>query len=284
MPVRIAGGISPLVPVWAGSGNKEKKNDMSFIRLMMAGVLSLMLAGCGNLSHVTDEGTTENVVWPSPDKVMFNHDGTQKGSWPLTEKLRQIKAGMNKEQIYQLAGRPHFAEGLFGVREWDYLFNFTGPEGDYTCQYKVLFDRNMDARSFYWKPENCLSEMRDAEYKESVPGDILFDFDSWGLSDRGRDELSRVAEMFRDSHVRKVKIEGFTDSLGGKEYNQLLSEKRAEAVRGWFIARGIKAESIYATGHGDNAPVVFCPDVEGEALKECLRPNRRVEISGQADR
>ncbi|EFA7854896.1 outer membrane protein assembly factor BamE, partial [Escherichia coli] len=108
---------------------------MLFSRMMMAGVLSLMLAGCGNLSHVTDEGTTEEVVWPSPEKVMFNHDGTQKGSWPLPEKLRQIKAGMNKDQIYQLAGRPHFAEGIFGVREWDYLFNFTGPEGDYTCQY-----------------------------------------------------------------------------------------------------------------------------------------------------
>ncbi|HFO8360063.1 TPA: outer membrane protein assembly factor BamE, partial [Escherichia coli] len=99
---------------------------MLFSRMMMAGVLSLMLAGCGNLSHVTDEGTTEEVVWPSPEKVMFNHDGTQKGSWPLPEKLRQIKAGMNKDQIYQLAGRPHFAEGIFGVREWDYLFNFTG--------------------------------------------------------------------------------------------------------------------------------------------------------------
>ncbi|HAV9700045.1 TPA: outer membrane protein assembly factor BamE [Escherichia coli] len=257
---------------------------MSFIQMMMVGVLSLMLAGCGNLSRVTDEGTTEEVVWPSPDKVTFNHDGTQKGSWPLLEKLRQIKAGMNKEQIYQLAGRPHFAEGLFGVREWDYLFNFTSPKGDYTCQYKVLFDRNMDARSFYWKPENCLSETREVEYKESVPGDILFNFDSWLLSDRGRDELSRVVEKFRDSHVRKVEIEGFTDSLGEKEYNQLLSEKRAESVRGWFIAQGVKAESIYATGRGDNAPIVFCPDMVGEALKECLRPNRRVEISVQSDR
>ncbi|WP_077239265.1 OmpA family protein, partial [Escherichia coli] len=254
---------------------------MLFSRMMMTGVLSLMLAGCGNLSHVTDEGTTEEVVWPSPEKVKFNHDGTQKGSWPLPEKLRQIKAGMNKDQIYQLAGRPHFAEGMSGVREWDYLFNFTGPEGDYTCQYKILFDRNMDARSFYWKPENCLPEAETAEYRESVPGDILFDFDSWTLTERGRDALSRVAEKFQAGHVVGVKIEGFTDHLGGQAYNRLLSEKRAESVRGWFIARGFRAERIHATGRGYDAPVVFCPDVEGEALKECLRPNRRVEITGQ---
>ncbi|WP_250111132.1 OmpA family protein [Escherichia coli] len=97
----------------------------------------------------------------------------------------------------------------------------------------------------------------------------------------GRDELSRVIEKFRDSHIRKVEIKGFTDSLGGEEYNQLLSEKRAESVRGWFIARGIKAENVHTTGRGDNAPVVFCPDLEGESLKECLCPNRRVEITVQ---
>ncbi|EPI9005922.1 TPA: cell envelope protein SmpA, partial [Escherichia coli] len=54
-----------------------------------------------------------------------------------------------------------------------------------------------------------------------------------------------------------------------------------ESVRGWFIARGFRAERIHATGRGYDAPVVFCPDVEGEALKECLRPNRRVEITGE---
>ncbi|CAD5546492.1 outer membrane protein assembly factor BamE [Escherichia coli B12:H4] len=257
---------------------------MLFTRMMMTGVLSLMLAGCGNLSHVTDEGTTEEVVWPSPDKVMFNHDGTQKGSWPLAEKLRQIKAGMNKDQIYQLAGRPHFAEGLFGVREWDYLFNFTGPEGDYSCQYKILFDRNMDARSFYWKPENCLPEKKERDNKESLPGDILFDFNSWFLTDKGRDELSRVLEKFHNGHVEYMKIEGFTDHLGEKDHNRLLSEKRAESVRGWFIAQGFKAENIHAIGRGDDAPVVFCPELDGDALKECLRPNRRVEITGQSIR
>lgn len=138
----------------------------------------------------------------------------------------------------------------------------------------------MDARSFYWKPENCLPETEKAEYRESVPGDILFDFDSWALTERGRDELSRVAEKFRDGHVVRVKIEGFTDFLGRKEYNRLLSEKRAESVKGWFIAQGFNAERIHATGRGADEPVVFCTEFEGEALKECLRPNRRVEITG----
>ncbi|WP_340566118.1 OmpA family protein [Escherichia coli] len=45
-----------------------------------------------------------------------------------------------------------------------------------------------------------------------------------------------MAEKFQAGHVVGVKIEGFTDHLGGQAYNRLLSEKRAESVRGWFIA------------------------------------------------
>ncbi|ELU5585439.1 outer membrane protein assembly factor BamE, partial [Escherichia coli] len=104
---------------------------MSFYKNILSGLMAVILTGCGNLSNVSPEGTTDEPVWPSPDRTMFSHSGTQKGSWPVPEKLRLIKAGMNKDQIYQLAGRPHFGEGIAGVREWDYLFNFTGPDGDY---------------------------------------------------------------------------------------------------------------------------------------------------------
>ena len=45
---------------------------------------------------------------------------------------------MNKDQIYQLIGRPHFREGLYGVREWDYLFNYREDGELKTCQYKTV--------------------------------------------------------------------------------------------------------------------------------------------------
>lgn len=59
--------------------------------------------------------------------------------------------GMNKDQIYNLIGRPHFKEG-FVVREWDYLFNSNGTQ----CQFKILFDKNMNVGSTLWNPTNCV--------------------------------------------------------------------------------------------------------------------------------
>ena len=65
------------------------------------------------------------------------------------------RIGMNKDQIYELIGRPHFQEGLYGVREWDYLFNYRENGEHKTCQYKILFDKDKNAQSFFWLPEGC---------------------------------------------------------------------------------------------------------------------------------
>ena len=130
------------------------KKTAVFRGLLLSSV-ALAVAACGNLSKVTDEGTTENPVFPKIAESEFNHDGSQFGSWPNWENVRQIERGMNKDQIYNLIGRPHFEEGLYGVREWDYLFNYREDGELKTCQYKILFDKNQNAQSFYWLPEGC---------------------------------------------------------------------------------------------------------------------------------
>ncbi|CAM5180322.1 hypothetical protein CDEF62S_01510 [Castellaniella defragrans] len=110
----------------------------------------LALSACGNLSSVTRQGTTDDPVWPDPAKASFTN-----GSYPNLDSLRLVGSGMTKDQLYNLLGRPHFSEGFAGVHEWDYLFHFRAPKGDVTCQYKVLFDKDMLARSFLWKPTGC---------------------------------------------------------------------------------------------------------------------------------
>lgn len=74
-----------------------------------------------SLSKVTDEGTSDNGL-AKIDESQYNHDGSQFGSWPNWDNVRMVERGMNKDQIYYLLGRPHFSEGLYGVREWDYAF------------------------------------------------------------------------------------------------------------------------------------------------------------------
>ena len=107
---------------------------MKLSRILLSAVAVATVAACGNLSKVTEAGTPEykevdgqqvpQLVWPKIDKAGFNHDGSQFGSWPNWDNVRMIERGMNKDQLYNLIGRPHFSEGLYGVEEWDYVFNY----------------------------------------------------------------------------------------------------------------------------------------------------------------
>lgn len=125
--------------------------------LALAGLLS----ACATKSNVRADGTTDNPVFPEPYSLTFNND---RGTFPTYDELDKMRPGLTKDDIYKILGRPHYDEGMFGVREWDYLFHFytpgvprdpantSGVDGITTCQYKVIFDRDKFARSFYWKP------------------------------------------------------------------------------------------------------------------------------------
>lgn len=129
--------------------------SLQAIVLRLGGILlAVTLAACGNLSHVSDRGTTKEPVWPDPANASFDT-----GSYPKLDTLRLIAPGMTKDQLYNLLGRPHFGEGLVGVREWDYLFHFRTPQGEKSCQYKILFDKDKRAQSFFWKPAECASQL-----------------------------------------------------------------------------------------------------------------------------
>ena len=131
---------------------------MKLSHLLLSAVAATTLAACGNLSNVSKDGTSDKLVWPQIEKSKFNHDGSQFGSWPNWDSVRLIERGMNKDQIAHLIGYPHFNEGLFGVREWNYVFNYRENDTHKICQYKVLFDKDMNAQTFLWYPNGCNSD------------------------------------------------------------------------------------------------------------------------------
>lgn len=235
--------------------------------------MALAVAACGNLSKVSDEGTTENPVFPKISESVFNHDGSQFGSWPNWENVRQIEKGMNKDQLYNLIGRPHFAEGLYGVREWDYAFNYRENGVHKICQFKILFDKNMNAQSFFWYPNGC-----NGNSSFNLTGDFLFDFDKATLTAKGKEVVDNVAQQLKSSKAQQVKVAGYTDRLGSAEYNLDLSQRRSNTVKARLIEQGVNAQ-IEAVGYGKANQVKACDGERGQALKDCLRPNRRVEIS-----
>ncbi|MCT8516507.1 OmpA family protein [Glaesserella parasuis] len=244
--------------------------------IFFRGVLSaiaITITACGSLSKVSDEGTTEKPVFPKIPESKFNHDGSQFGSWPNWENVRQIEKGMNKDQLYNLIGRPHFSEGLYEVREWDYAFNYREKGVHKICQFKILFDKNMNAQSFFWYPNGC-----NGNSSFNLVGDFLFDFDKDILTTKGREVVDDVAEQLKSSGAEKVKLVGYADRLGSEEYNLDLSQRRANMVKARLVEQGIKVP-IEAVGYGKANQVKACDGESGQALRDCLRPNRRVEIT-----
>lgn len=254
-------------------------HTLKMLAVRIGGLVAVLaLAACGSLSQVSEQGTTSDPVWPDPADVSFNN-----GSYPNVDSLRLVGDGMTKDQLYNLLGRPHFAEGFAGVHEWDYLFHFRTPDGVRTCQYKVLFDRDMLARSFLWRPASCadvLNAPRPAGQKSvSLNSDVLFAFDSASLTEAGRNEVARVAEQLRPEPGVAIMVTGYTDRLGPTAYNKALSQRRAEAVRNALAHEGVARDSMIAVGKGASDPVVSCDqDVEADLIG-CLAPNRRVVVS-----
>lgn len=101
---------------------------------------------------------------------------------------------------------------------------------------------------------------------------FLFDFDSAELRPRNREILSRIAGVLLASYGFKVYVYGHTDDQGDPEYNVGLSERRAEAVRGYLAEAGIPRERLDAKGFGQTSP-----REPGTSLAARKR-NRRVEV------
>lgn len=103
-------------------------------------------------------------------------------------------------------------------------------------------------------------------------GDVLFDTGKSQLKSGSERSLQKLTQFLRENPKRSVSVEGFTDSVGADEYNQQLSERRANAVREALVAQGVEPERIMATGYGEAFPVAGNEAAAGRQL------NRRVEI------
>jgi len=112
----------------------------------------------------------------------------------------------------------------------------------------------------------------------------LFEFNKAVLTKEARAKLDTevVAKLGDLRDVRYIIVNGHADRLGSTQYNQKLSEKRADAVRAYLVSKGVDANKVETLGFGKTLPVKACPDQkERKGLIECLSPNRRVVVEVQ---
>jgi len=102
--------------------------------------------------------------------------------------------------------------------------------------------------------------------------DVLFDTAKHSLRSLAREKLAKVAGIISGHPGLRLDVEGFTDSVGGDDYNQKLSEQRGESVRDYLTGQGVLSTSITSQGFGKNQPVASNDTAAGR------QQNRRVEL------
>lgn len=102
---------------------------------------------------------------------------------------------------------------------------------------------------------------------------ILFDFNSYALRPEAREHLSSLAASLNEYPESEVLVVGHTDSSGSDEYNQTLSENRANAAGAFLIRSGVSPSRVKMMGLGETEPVASNDTPDG------MQQNRRVEVA-----
>ena len=142
----------------------------------------------------------------------------------------------------------------------------------------------------YWTPamavEGCdpVAKAAPVGAKITLSADTLFDFDKSTLKPEGKTALDNVIKSAKGVNVEVFAVVGYTDRIGSDKYNLALSDRRAAAVKAYFVSQGVPADAIITQGRGKANPVTgnTCKGAVTKKLIACLQPDRRavVEIIG----
>jgi outer membrane protein OmpA-like peptidoglycan-associated protein len=138
--------------------------------------------------------------------------------------------------------------------------------------------RAQEAREAQLRSQTLEQELADLKAKKTARGiqltlgDVLFETGKANLQPGAYPTIDRLANALKEDPTRKVLIEGHTDSTGSAQFNQQLSEDRAESVQAALLERGVMANQISTVGKGATTPIASNNDAGGR------QRNRRVEM------
>jgi len=116
-----------------------------------------------------------------------------------------------------------------------------------------------------------MNRIKEKEFATAAAGleDVFFQFDSWTLTQEGKQSLKRTLEWFEQDPSSNLTIEGHADQRGTQAYNMVLAKKRAVAVQDYLSQLGVDVSRLAVISYGKDKP--FCQD----ATEVCHQLNRR---------
>ena len=155
-----------------------------------------------------------------------------------------------------------------------------GVSGVSQAEYDSVVAQNQQLQRQAALDQDHIRRLQSA-IKYTVNSDLLFPSGGYELSDAGKDIIAKMAKILAPQQQEKLVVNGYTDNAPvgptlqnqGITSNQILSEKRADAVMQYMISQGVKPEFLSAQGWGEADPVAPNSTAHGR------EQNRRVEIT-----
>ncbi len=162
-----------------------------------------------------------------------------------------------------------------------YLAQLTGIDQVYTSWKKSTEDISLAKNGSTINTVNsftpALADVNSVTTLNDQP--VLFEFNESFIRDDMKKQLDDVADLLKKDRSIKLRIYGHADNKGSQGYNLSLSERRANAVRNYFIISGIAPERLIVVAEGDKVPVAPNTRENGEDNPQGRVLNRRVELS-----
>lgn len=144
----------------------------------------------------------------------------------------------------------------------------------------ALIGRYMDKQA-----EEIRQDMKGAKVERVGEGilitfdsGLMFDYDSYDLKSATRSNLAELAQTLNKYQDTEIRVEGHTDSSGAEDYNQTLSEQRAQAVSSYLARERVATDRLFTMGYGEEQPVTSNDTNSGR------QKNRRVEVAIYANK
>ncbi|MCB9036968.1 MAG: OmpA family protein [Lewinellaceae bacterium] len=150
---------------------------------------------------------------------------------------------------------------------------------------------------FYLKPKPVIPEYDTITLEEPIVlENILYDFDDDRIRPEAESDLEVVYELMTEYPDMKIELSSHTDNRGNNDYNENLSQRRAESARRWLVRKGISRDRIVAKGYGENQPQTVSARVaalngflkEGDVLTEeyinAIKDEGQQEIAHELNR
>lgn len=242
----------------------------------------------GYFSSTRDNGAGNDDIYRFEKRPLPPPPPIEEGEEPEPIVYKMILNGYILEKIYadpgnpdsKVLGRKPLNNARVQVNFNGKTENFTvGEDGLFTMELKESMDYNFFAsKEEYLNNENRFSTKgigkdpknpvltfeveieldRIFRDREIVLEDIYYDFDRWFIRDDAKPTLDALTRALQLNPDRKIQLSSHTDCRGNDNYNQSLSQKRAQSAVDYLISKGIDPNRLTAVGYGENALRVDC--------------------------